>query len=206
MKDDIYRGILEGLEQALAHTRGEIELPSKTYEHTFPDCPPCWCMQDNDCIHKDKCIVQISQDNECRVGMPSKYIGLDEGRIIDELNTIGCTSFCMSAEEVKVIKDHVKQEHKQSKIRKVPVGIVYDDIDAANRMLCELVPRPFDMVIHKPGLIETHSLIVYLIKAGDAGFCGARLSFVYTTKEIADSEWFNTVIHPMLTGGIGEIV
>lgn len=103
MSGDFYCGILEGLEQALAHTRGESELSSKTYEHTFPDCPSCWYMQDNDCIHKDKCVVQISQDNECRVGTPSKYISLDEGRIIDELNAIGCTSFRMSPEELRKI-------------------------------------------------------------------------------------------------------
>ena len=163
-------------------------------------------MQDDDCIHKDKCIVQTSQDNECRVGVPSKYIGRDEGRIIDEFNAIGCTSFRMSAEEVKATKDHVEQKYKQSKIRKIPVGIVYDDIDTVNRVPCELEPQPLDMVVHRPGLVETRSLIVYLIKSGGAGFCGVRLSFVYTTKEIAKSEWFKTVIRPMLTGGIGEIV
>ena len=105
MNDDVYSEILEGSEQALAHTRGEIEFPSKTYEHTFPYCPSCWYMQGNDCIHKDKCVIQISQDNECRVGMPSKYISLDEGRVIDELNAIGCTSFRMSSDElVKILR------------------------------------------------------------------------------------------------------
>lgn len=206
MEQDLFQELMSALKEAQAHTRGEIELLSKTYEHTFPDCPPCWCMQDDDCIHKDKCIVQTSQDNECRVGVPSKYIGMDEGRIIDEFNAIGCTSFRMSAEEVKATKDHVEQKYKQSKIRKIPVGIVYDDIDTVNRMLCELEPQPLDMVVHRPGLVETRSLIVYLIKSGGAGFCGVRLSFVYTTKEIAKSEWFKTVIRPMLTGGIGEIV
>lgn len=93
----------EGLQQVLAHDRGEIELPHRTWEHTFPDCPPCWCMQDNDCIHKDKCVVQISQDNECRVGVPSKHISFYEGRIIDELNAIGCTSFRMSPGESRKI-------------------------------------------------------------------------------------------------------
>lgn len=88
MNDYFYQGILEGLQEVLLHTRGEIELPSRTYEHTFPDCPPCWNIQDNDCRHRDQCIVQISEDGE-RVGKPSKYISLDEGRIIDEFNDIG---------------------------------------------------------------------------------------------------------------------
>lgn len=106
----------------------------------------------------------------------------------------------------KEIKNQAKQVHKQSKTRKIPVAIVYDDIYAANRMLHELEPRPLDIIVHHSGLVETRSLIVHLIKLGDTGFCGTRLSFVYTTKEIADSEWFKVVIRPMITGGIGEIV
>lgn len=106
----------------------------------------------------------------------------------------------------KATKNHVKQEYKQSKVRKIPVGLVYDDVDAAKRMLCKLEPQPFDLIVHQPGLVETRSLMVHLIKAGDYNFHGCRLSFIYTTKEIADSEWFNTVIRPMLTCGIGEIV
>lgn len=106
----------------------------------------------------------------------------------------------------RVAKNHVKQEYKQSNIRKIPVGIVYDDIDAAKRMLCKLEPQPFDMIVHQSMVVETRSLMIYLIKAGDYNFHGRRLSFVYTTKEIADSEWFKTVIRPMFHCGIGEIV
>lgn len=104
----------------------------------------------------------------------------------------------------KTTKNHVKQEYKQSKVRKIPVGLVYDDIDAAKRMLCKLEPQPFDMIVRQPGLVETRSLMIHLIKEGDY-FHGCRLSFVYTTKEIADSEWFRTVVRPMMTCGIGEL-
>lgn len=101
MDKEIYEGLLEGLNQALAYERGEIELPSRTFEHTFPDCPPCCHMIDNECIFKDKCVIRISEDGESRVGTPSKYVSMsDIERIIDELNAIGCTSFRLSAEEI----------------------------------------------------------------------------------------------------------
>lgn len=103
------------------------------------------------------------------------------------------------------VKTDVTKEYKKSEFRKIPVAIVYDNVDAAKRMIQKLEPHPFDMVVHRTGLVETRSLMVQLIKAGDYNFHGRRLNFVYTTKEIADSEWFKTIISPMLTGGIGEL-
>lgn len=106
----------------------------------------------------------------------------------------------------KAARKYIRQEYKKSNIRKIPVGLVFEDAEDAKLVLHKLEPQPFDIVVHNANLLETRLLIVHLIKAGDVGFCGARLSFVYTTKEIANSEWFKSVIRPMITGGIGEII
>lgn len=112
MSKEIYEGLLKGLNQALAYKRGEIELPSRTYEHTFPDCPRCWHMNNNECIFKDKCMVQISDDGECRIGTPSRYMSMTDGeKIVDALNAIGCTSFQLSAEEIsRLVSENAKEE------------------------------------------------------------------------------------------------
>lgn len=106
----------------------------------------------------------------------------------------------------KAARKYIRQEYKKTNIRKIPVGLVFEDAEDAKLVLHKLEPQPFDIVVHNANLIETRSLLIYLIKAGTSGFLGSRLSFVYTTKEIAESEWFKAVIRPMLTGGIGEIV
>ena len=36
-------------------------------------------------------------------------------------------------------------------------------------------------------------------------FKGRRLSQVYTSLEVAQSDWFRCVIRPMLVGGVGDI-
>ena len=64
----------ESLKQSLAHARGEIKLPSNIYECTFPDCPTCGSMKDGDCEFKNACFVALSDDDECRVGCPSRWI------------------------------------------------------------------------------------------------------------------------------------
>lgn len=45
-----------------------------SYERTFPDCPTCNNMKNGDCKFKRSCIVELSQDGECRVGSPSNWI------------------------------------------------------------------------------------------------------------------------------------
>lgn len=75
MNNDVFEGIKHGLEQALAHARGEITLPHKTYETTWPDCPGgCVHMMDDlDCEFKAKCVVELCDTEDCRVGKPSRY-------------------------------------------------------------------------------------------------------------------------------------
>ena len=76
MDDEIFDGIEYSLKQALAYARGEIELPNTTYETTWPDCPGgCAHMQhDLDCELKERCLVELCDDECCRVGRPSKYM------------------------------------------------------------------------------------------------------------------------------------
>lgn len=45
-----------------------------SYEHTFPDCPTCNNMKNGDCEFKRVCVVELSQNGECRVGNPSNWI------------------------------------------------------------------------------------------------------------------------------------
>lgn len=76
MDNEIFECIKHSLKQVLAHTRGEIELPCKTYETTWPDCPGgCVHMKpDLECKFKESCWVELCETEDCRVGRPSKYM------------------------------------------------------------------------------------------------------------------------------------
>lgn len=51
---------------------------SSSYERTFPDCPTCRNMNGGDCEFKRSCIVELSQDGECRVGSPSNWLPTED--------------------------------------------------------------------------------------------------------------------------------
>ena len=76
MDDEVFKGVKHGLEQVLAHVRGEITIPHKTYETTWPDCPGgCVHMgADLECEFKEKCVVELCDTEDCRVGRPSRYM------------------------------------------------------------------------------------------------------------------------------------
>ena len=75
MDKKLFESIKRGLEQAIAHEKGEITLPHITFETTWPECP-------SDCVHmkpalecefKERCLVKLSEAENCRVGTPSRY-------------------------------------------------------------------------------------------------------------------------------------
>lgn len=74
-QNEVFTGIVEGLIQALMHESDDIVLSSKTYTNTFPDCPSgCVNLKDGDCQFKKSCWTQVSDDGDCFIGIPSRYV------------------------------------------------------------------------------------------------------------------------------------
>lgn len=53
--------------------------------------------------------------------------------------------------------------------------------------------------------VETNMCIIQWMQPS-RNFKAHRLNYIYTTKEILDSEWFKTVVRPMLVGGCGYLI
>lgn len=91
-------------------------------------------------------------------------------------------------------------------IQKIRVAVICDTLQEAQDFISKLAP---DAMKVKCGIseysVETNVLHIDWIKTGAVNFLGLRLNYVYTTKEVCDSEWFRTIIMPMFVAGIGDI-
>jgi len=91
-------------------------------------------------------------------------------------------------------------------IQKIRVAVICDTLQEAQDFISKLAP---DALKIKCGIgeysVETNVLRIDWIKTGAVNFLGWRLNYVYTTKEVCDSEWFRTIIMPMFIAGIGDI-
>lgn len=91
-------------------------------------------------------------------------------------------------------------------MQKIRVAVICDTLQEAQDFLGKLAP---DAMKVKCGIseysVETNFLHIDWIKTGAINFLGWRLNYVYTTKEIYDSKWFNTVISPMFICGVGDM-
>lgn len=71
---NFFNDLMSGLKEAVAFTRGEIDLPCTTYEHTHPFCP-LYCRNlrsDGDCLEKEDCFVRVDENGN-RTKDPTKY-------------------------------------------------------------------------------------------------------------------------------------
>lgn len=91
-------------------------------------------------------------------------------------------------------------------MQKIRVAVICDTLQEAQDFISKLAP---DAIKVKCGIseysVETNVLHIDWIKTGAVNFLGWRLNYVYTTREIFDSEWFRTIIMPMFCAGIGDI-
>lgn len=95
---------------------------------------------------------------------------------------------------------------KNEMAQKIRVAVICDTLQEAQDFISKLTP---DALKVKCGIseysVETNVLRIDWIKTGAVNFLGWRLNYVYTTKEVCDSEWFRTIIMPMFIVGIGDI-
>ena len=72
---ELFDGLQEALQQALAYEQGKIELQEFGYELTYPDCPfSCIHRQTFDeCPYSKYCIVRYDAHTGENIGDPTKY-------------------------------------------------------------------------------------------------------------------------------------
>ena len=91
-------------------------------------------------------------------------------------------------------------------IHKIKVAVICDTLQEAQSFIQKLAP---DAVVAKGSFseysVETNAMIIDWIPTGSMCFLGWRINYIYTTKEIYHSEWFNTVIAPMYVYGVGDM-
>lgn len=90
-------------------------------------------------------------------------------------------------------------------INKIKVGLVFENKDAAKSFVSENLPYEKTIRESKYEFIcETPIMKLVWLKPFQ-NIKGIRLNFVFTTEEIRDTNWFDTVIRPMQIVGTGTI-
>lgn len=90
-------------------------------------------------------------------------------------------------------------------MNKIKVGLVFKDKDTAKAFVC--ANSPYGKTVkdsEREFVYETPVANFVWIKPFD-NILGMRLNFVFTTEEIRDTDWFDTVIRPMQMVGTGAI-
>lgn len=81
---------------------------------------------------------------------------------------------------------------------KYVIGLVFETIEEAQMLVKDKFPEAH-LTRGIPYTVETDMFkIVWVPAYKDC--CGQRLSYLFTTKEIEESEWFRATVRPMLTG------
>lgn len=88
--------------------------------------------------------------------------------------------------------------YKSGTKKKSVIGLVFETVEEAQLFVKNKFPEA-KLMRNYPYSVETDIFRIHYIPAYKC-FCGQRLNHLFTTNEIAQSEWFNNVINPMLTG------
>lgn len=93
------------------------------------------------------------------------------------------------------------------KIQQIKIGVICDRAFAKDTMMKIAGGAHITGVLENKNSIEVDTISLHMkwIQPGLEGFKGCRLNYVYTTEDVADSEWFKTIIKPMICGGWSSI-
>lgn len=90
-------------------------------------------------------------------------------------------------------------------MNKIKVALVFEDKNTAKQFALTKAPNGTVMVDSESHFVfETSILRFDWIKAF-TNFKGKRVNFVFTTKDIRDTNWFDVIIRPMQMPGTGVI-
>lgn len=90
-------------------------------------------------------------------------------------------------------------------MNKIKVGLVFEDKETAKVFVC--ANQPYGKIVrdNKNEFVYETPIIIFTWIKPFINTHGVRLNFVFTTEEIRDTEWFDTVIRPMQIVGTGAI-
>jgi len=90
-------------------------------------------------------------------------------------------------------------------VNKIKVALVFADKSVANEFVIQNAPGGIVKIDSENQFVyETQMLLFYWIKPFTQ-FKGQRVNFVFTTQNVRDTTWFDSVIRPMQIVGTGAI-
>ena len=90
-------------------------------------------------------------------------------------------------------------------MNKIKIGLVFENKDTARAFVCANLPYGKTIIDSNCEFVYETSIANFIWIKPFANFKGIRLNFVFTTEEIRDTDWFDTVIRPMQIVGTGAI-
>ena len=90
-------------------------------------------------------------------------------------------------------------------MNKIKVGLVFKNKETAKAFVCENMPYGKTKRDSENEFIYETSMVNFVWLKPFGNFSGFRLNFVFTTEDIRDTDWFDTVIRPMQMVGTGSI-
>lgn len=92
-----------------------------------------------------------------------------------------------------------------SVMNKIKVALIFEDKSAAKKFVVENAPYGAVRIDSQHQFVYETSILRFDWVKPFINFKGQRVNFVFTTKNIRDSLWFDTVIRPMQMVGTGVI-
>lgn len=89
---------------------------------------------------------------------------------------------------------------------KIKIALIFPDKSTAKSFVSEKAPGGVVKVDSRNQFVYETSFSIYSWIKPFTTFRGQRANFVFTTEDVRDTDWFDTVIRPMQIVGTGCIV
>jgi len=106
----------------------------------------------------------------------------------------------------KLVMAHYKGVPSNSTMNKIKVALIFEDKSMAKNFVAENAPYGIVRIDSQLQFVYETSILRFDWIKPFINFKGKRVNFVFTTKDIRDSIWFDTVIRPMQMVGTGVVV
>lgn len=87
-------------------------------------------------------------------------------------------------------------------INRLKIGLLFNNKDTAIQFIMENAPNAVCKIDSKNELIYETSILRFEWIKPSISFKAKRLNYIFTTKDILNTNFFDTVICPMITTGI----
>lgn len=105
----------------------------------------------------------------------------------------------------KLVMTYHKCAPSNSTMNKIKVALIFEDKSVAKKFVAENEPYGIVRIDSQFQFVYETSILRFDWIKPFINFKGQRVNFVFTTKDIRDSLWFDTVIRPMQMVGTGVI-